>query len=117
MKNEDAGYIDSLKEEARTMLDEAYEDGISANEMNSHDVEFLVYAADDIYNAMITGKPGMEVLAAIEAFPATRLVASKAQKEAYETIKTEVQALNTSLKEEISDLISDWKKKKGHNAS
>ena len=62
------------------------------------------YAADDIYNAMITGKPGMEVLAAIEAFPATRLVASKAQKEAYETIKTEVQALNTSLKEEISDL-------------
>ena len=59
-------------------------------------------AADHIYDALRSGKPAMDVIAAIEAFPSTRVVAAKAQKEAYEAIKTDVQALNKSLKDEIS---------------
>ncbi len=60
-------------------------------------------AVDEIYSALISGKPGNEVIDAIEAIPSTRLAAAKAQKEAYETIKADVSALNKSLKEEISD--------------
>ena len=60
-------------------------------------------AAEDIYDALISGKPGREVIAAIEDFPSTRLVAKKDQKEAYETIKKDVQALNSALKEEVND--------------
>ena len=60
------------------------------------------YAADSIYDALISGRPGRDVIAAIEAFPSTRLVAKNDQKESYETIKDNVKALNTSLKDEIS---------------
>ena len=66
------------------------------------------YAADGIYDALISGKPGKDVLAAIEAFPSTRVVASKAQKEAYETIKTDVHDLHKSLKEEINGFIKKY---------
>lgn len=60
-------------------------------------------AADEIYEALSSDKPGTEIIDAIEAFPATRVVALKAQKEAYETIKKDVQALHKSLKGEIDD--------------
>ena len=60
-------------------------------------------AADHIYDALKAGKPGRDVIAAIEAFPSTRLVAKKEQKESYETIKKDVQNLNTALKEDVND--------------
>ncbi len=60
-------------------------------------------AADNIYDALKTGKPGRDVIAAIEAFPSTRLVAKKEQKESYETIKKDVQNLNTALKDDVND--------------
>ena len=60
-------------------------------------------AADMIYDALNSGAAGMDVIGAIEAFPSTRLVANKAQKEAYETIKPDVRNLNDSLKKEIND--------------
>ena len=40
-------------------------------------------AAADIYDALRRGRPAAEVIAAIGSFPSTRLVATKAQKEAY----------------------------------
>jgi hypothetical protein len=49
MKNEDAEYIYSLKKEARSMLDSAYENGLSSIDLPESDIEFLEYAADDIY--------------------------------------------------------------------
>ncbi len=61
-------------------------------------------AADEIYDAIVSGKAGMEVISLIEAFPSARLTATKAQKESYEVIKPDVQALNKALKKEISDL-------------
>lgn len=61
-------------------------------------------AADEIYDVIVSGKTGMEVISLIGAFPSTTLRATNAQKEAYEPIKPEVQALNKALKKEISDL-------------
>ena len=49
MKNEDAEYIYSLKEEARSILDSAYENGLLSTDLPKSDIEFLEYAADDIY--------------------------------------------------------------------
>jgi len=60
-------------------------------------------AVRDIYSSLSSGAAGMEVIGAIEAIPSTRLVAAKAQKEAYETIKAEVQELNKALKKEIEE--------------
>lgn len=83
--------------EMKKMFDEAgipemYESKLTAQEA----------AADEIYDAIVSGRPGMEVISLIEAFPSTRLAATKAQKEAYEPIKTDVKALNDALKKEIS---------------
>jgi hypothetical protein len=50
MKNEDAEYIYSLKEEARSILDSAYENGLLSTDLPKSDIEFLEYAADDIYD-------------------------------------------------------------------
>ena len=77
-------------------------EGAGIPEMFEAKLSESAYAADDIYDALTSGKTGREVLAAIEAFPSTRLVAKKDQKEAYETIKKDVQDLNTSLKDEIN---------------
>ena len=60
-------------------------------------------AADYIYDALITGRPGPEIISAIESFPSTRLTAAKAQKEAFENIKDDVDALRKPLKKEIDD--------------
>ena len=60
-------------------------------------------AVNAVYDTLISGRAGMEVTAAIEGIPSTRLVAAKAQKEAYESIKPEVKALNEALKEEIGN--------------
>lgn len=60
-------------------------------------------ATEDIYEILRSGKAGMDVIAAIEAFPSSRLTANKAQKEAYETIKKDVKDLNEALKKEISN--------------
>ena len=78
-------------------------DGAGIPEMYEAKLSEQAAAADEIYDALISGKPGTDLIAAIEGFPSTRLVASKAQKEAYESIKAEVQALNKALKDEISD--------------
>ena len=61
-------------------------------------------AADSIYDTLLSDSADMGVIAAIESFPSTRLVAAKAQKEAYAGIKEEVQGLNKALKKEIEDL-------------
>ena len=59
-------------------------------------------AVDSIYDALRSGTAGMDVIAAIEAIPSTRLTASKARKEAYDAIKTDVKDINDSLKKEIA---------------
>lgn len=60
-------------------------------------------AAGCIYDLLSRGSAGLDVIAAIEAFPSARLTASKAQKEAFEGIKSEVDALRKPLKKEIDD--------------
>ena len=60
-------------------------------------------AVNAVYDALISGGTGMEVINAIEGIPSTRVVAAKAQKEAYESIKPEVKDLNEALKKEIGD--------------
>ena len=49
------------------------------------------------------GAAGIDVISAIEAFPSTRLAAAKSQKEAFEGIKSDVDALRKPLKKEIDD--------------
>ncbi len=65
-------------------------------------------AACHIYDALSRDDDGMEVIAAIKAFPSARLVASKAQKEAYESIRDDVDALRKPLKKEIDDFIKRY---------
>lgn len=61
-------------------------------------------AVDETYDAIVSGRSGMEVASLILAIPSTRLAATNAQKEAFNSIKAEVQALNKALKDEISNL-------------
>ncbi|MCR4709948.1 MAG: helicase-exonuclease AddAB subunit AddA [Clostridiales bacterium] len=61
-------------------------------------------AVNAIYDTLISGHAGKEVIAAIENIPSTRLVPAKAQKEAYDAIKTDVKKINDALKKEIGDL-------------
>lgn len=56
-----------------------------------------------IYEAAESGRFDMALINEIGAIPAARLVAKKAQKEAYEGIKAEVKALNDGLKNEIKN--------------
>ncbi|MBQ3370115.1 MAG: helicase-exonuclease AddAB subunit AddA [Mogibacterium sp.] len=79
-------------------IPEMYEAKLSAQEN----------AAADIYDALRSGRPAAEVIAAIGSFPSTRLVATKAQKEAYEGIKEQVDALRKPLKKEIDDFIKRY---------
>ena len=79
-------------------IPEMYEAKLSAQEN----------AAAGIYDAMRSGRPAAEVIAAIGSLPSTRLVATKAQKEAYEGIKEQVDALRKPLKKEIDDFIKRY---------
>lgn len=56
-----------------------------------------------IYEAAASGRFDMDLIAEIGAIPSTRLAAKKDQKEAYESIKLEVKALNDGLKDEIKN--------------
>ena len=78
---------------AEAGIPEMYESKLSAQE-NS---------AGTIYDLLRCGAPCMEVIAVIDAFPSTRLTAAKAQKEAFESIRSEVDALRKPLKKEIDD--------------
>ena len=71
-------------------------------EMYESKLSMQACAAEDICNALSSGRPGRDVIAAIEGFPSTRVVAKKDQKESYETIKKDVQALNSSLRDEVN---------------
>lgn len=79
---------------AEAEIPEMYEAKLSAQEA----------AADEIYDAIVSGRGGADVFALIGDFPSTRLVATKAQKEAYEGIKPEVKNLSEALKDEIGNL-------------
>ena len=72
-------------------------------EMFDEKFALQVAAVQDIICMLKAGKLDDEVFSAIDNIPSTRLGAKKDQKEAYETIKTEVSELNKSLKDEISD--------------
>ena len=65
-------------------------------------------AAVNIYEMLRCGAAGTDVIAAVEAFPSTRLVANKAQKEAFEGIKGDVDALRKPLKKEIDDFVKRY---------
>ena len=65
-------------------------------------------AVNAVYDTLVSGGSGREVIAAIQAFPSTRLVANKAQKEAYESIKSDVEALRKPLKKEIDDFVKRY---------
>ena len=60
-------------------------------------------AAGNIYDMLGRRTACMDVIEAIKAFPSTRLAAAKAQKEAFESIKSDVDALRKPLKKEIDD--------------
>ena len=60
-------------------------------------------AVRSIYEQVSAGKLSPDIIDEINSIPATRLVAKKAQKEAYESIKAEVKALNDALKDEIKN--------------
>ena len=67
-----------------------------------------------IYEAVKNGRLDMELIEEINGIPVTRIVAKKAQKEAYESIKAEVKATNDGLQEEIKKfrnryLVPDFK--------
>ena len=61
-------------------------------------------AVNAIYDTLVSGNAGKEVITAIENIPSTRLVPVKAQKEAFDSIKAEVKKVNDALKKEIGDL-------------
>ena len=87
-------YSELKKLFAEAGIPEMYETKLAAQEE----------AVNAIYASLISGDTGLEVITAIEGIPSTRLSPTKAQKEAFESIKPEVKALNESLKKEISDL-------------
>lgn len=60
-------------------------------------------AVYSIYEAVKAGRFDMDLIGEIDAIPATRLTAKKAQKEAYDSIRAEVDALNKGLKAEIKN--------------
>jgi len=77
-------------------IPEMYEDKLSAQ----------AGSVLEVYSMLKDGRFDTDVIAAINAIPSTRLIAKKSQKEAYESIKTEVSALNKDLKEEIKQFKS-----------
>ena len=79
-------------------------DGAGISDMFEAKLAEQAAAADEIYDGLISGRPAGELIALIDGFPSTRLVSNKKQKESYESIKKEVQALNKAFKAEISDL-------------
>lgn len=78
-------------------------DSAGLPEMFDEKFALQVAAVQDIIGMLKDGRLDAEVFSAIDSIPSTRLGAKKDQKEAYETIKTEVSGLNDSLKEDIKD--------------
>lgn len=78
-------------------------DGAGIRDM--FDDKLLVQAAAvrNICDALDEGGFGTGVIALIENYPSTRLTAKKDQKEAYASIKEEVDAIRKSLKKEMED--------------
>jgi len=92
-RNMKAAFAEIRKMFAEAGIPEMYEAKLSAQEN----------AAVNICDMLSCGAAGIDVISAIEAFPSTRLAAAKSQKEAFEGIKSDVDALRKPLKKEIDD--------------
>ena len=92
-RNVKAAFAEIRKMFAEAGIPEMYEAKLSAQEN----------AAVNICDMLSCGAAGIDVISAIEAFPSTRLAAAKSQKEAFEGIKSDVDALRKPLKKEIDD--------------
>ena len=103
MLSDDAGAVFGRVRRALKELRKIFA-GAGISEMYEAKLAMQESAADSIYDTLLSDSADMDVIAAIESFPSTRLVAAKAQKEAYAGIKEEVQGLNKALKKEIEDL-------------